>query len=836
MCVSVNINGLQHEQWKAKNERIKQFLKKYDFDIIGLQEVNLNWDKIGPVDQWDERTIGWWKGGNSTIKAYNQQDVISKPSQPGGCMVTSVNKAKTKVVEHARDFRKLGRWAWTRYRGKNNKTLRVVSAYRPGSNAGAHTVYSQQRSYFDILGNDRQPKDIMLEELRVEIVKWQDEGDLIVVMIDANEHVDKEHMKQSFETLGLREAIIEQHKEDKGYQATYNRGREPIDGIFVSEQLQIEAAGYLPFGDSPSDHRALWIRINEADAFGYAMEKLEQPQARRLTLEDPRVVRRWIEVYKAYLMDNRVIQRAFNLQVSIDNGKWNKSLEQEYEILRRLRKKGIKLADSKCRKLNMGEVPWSMTLQSARDEIELWNNVMSRKRGTRVSTRYISRLEKRVGIFHSLQVSLQVASTRLQESYKRYYELKSVAQELRESWLMELAAVKAKEAGGDQHKYYSQLIQQERDRIASRRMRRLFGKMHGGGLTKVTVTQPDGTIIEHTEKEAIEQACHKENSIKFSQTEHTPTMAGILADEIGFDGTSEVCRQILDGTYIPPPGTNDYTKAYLQELKRPQHLHQPPQAAIPTSTFKDGWKKINEHISSGLSGIHFGHMKACGRDDTLANFEATMCHIPFATGYSPDEWKTSINCMIEKKGKGVEVENLRTINLMESDFNFNNKVMGRTVSDCAERNKLLPKEQYGSRQQHQARHHGINKRLTYDLAHFQRRPMIVCSNDAKSCYDRIVHSIASMAMQRLGLPLQPIQCMITTIQDMDHYIRTGFGDSDTTMSGRNSEGAPFQGILQGNGSGPVLWLAVSTPLIEMMRTQGHGIKYRTPMVKRMMTL
>ena len=109
--------------------------------------------------------------------------------------------------------------------------------------------------------------------------------------------------------------------------------------------------------------------------------------------------------------------------------------------------------------------------------------------------------------------------------------------------------------------------------------------------------------------------------------------------------------------------------------------------------------------------------------------------------------------------------------------------------------------------------------------------MILCSNDAKSCYDRIIHSIASMAMQRLGLPIEPITCMIVTIQQMEHYIRTGFGDSDATMAHDELEGAPFQGILQGNGSGPVLWLAVSTPLIEMMRTQGHGIKYTTPLTR-----
>ena len=45
----------------------------------------------------------------------------------------------------------------------------------------------------------------------------------------------------------------------------------------------------------------------------------------------------------------------------------------------------------------------------------------------------------------------------------------------------------------------------------------------------------------------------------------------------------------------------------------------------------------------------------------------------------------------------------------------------------------------------------------YDLVHMQRRPIILCSNDAKSCYDRIIHSIASLAMQRLGLPFSPMK-------------------------------------------------------------------------------
>jgi hypothetical protein len=48
--------------------------------------------------------------------------------------------------------------------------------------------------------------------------------------------------------------------------------------------------------------------------------------------------------------------------------------------------------------------------------------------------------------------------------------------------------------------------------------------------------------------------------------------------------------------------------------------------------------------------------------------------------------------MIEKKGKGNRVGDLRIINLMEVDFNFNNKVIAKELLHCIEHNKLLPDE------------------------------------------------------------------------------------------------------------------------------------------------
>ena len=85
-------------------------------------------------------------------------------------------------------------------------------------------------------------------------------------------------------------------------------------------------------------------------------------------------------------------------------------------------------------------------------------------------------------------------------------------------------------------------------------------------------------------------------------------------------------------------------------------------------------------------------MKSYAYSLALSSFEVTISYIPYAASYSPNNWQVSINTMIEKKGKGNRVGDLSTINLIEVDFNFNNKVLARELLKSIEENNLLPKE------------------------------------------------------------------------------------------------------------------------------------------------
>jgi hypothetical protein len=61
------------------------------------------------------------------------------------------------------------------------------------------------------------------------------------------------------------------------------------------------------------------------------------------------------------------------------------------------------------------------------------------------------------------------------------------------------------------------------------------------------------------------------------------------------------------------------------------------------------------------------------------------------------------------------------------------------------------------------------------------------------------------------------------IQEMEHHVCAGFGISEGRY-GNSSDKPPAQGVLQGNGTGPAAWFAISSVLIKILCEAGFGHK------------
>jgi hypothetical protein len=470
----------------------------------------------------------------------------------------------------------------------------------------------------------------------------------------------------------------------------------------------------------------------------------------------------------------------------------------------------------------MGADPWSPKLQLLRDTINVWQLVIQKKQGRNVSSRLLRRAIKKTKLANPYALSMDQAIMAKHDAKSILRKSKLLASKWRTDHNSTLESALAK-ANGTTHQHEQRNLNWiETQRCQSHRIRCMNGKFQSGGLSKIEIVQDDGSIITHTSKHGIKRGCANQTVKNYSQTQDTPPMTEPLLLHIGYLAETAKAQQILDGTYQPPPDLDPHAKKFLDELRMPTIVKKNRiPADIPTAEHTQFWKGMDKRKGCEPSNLSHAHYKVATKDPLLAQFDASLRQLPYQHGFAPKGWVKMTAVQLRKKLDLILVHKLRTIVLMSSQFNTNNKKLGRDVMHHVKELGLLPPDQGGSRKDHRSNELCLNKVLAFDIMRQLRQSGALCCNDAKSCYDRIVHAIAILCMVRLGCLFAPVVSMFKTLQSAVYKIRTVYGDSDTTVNSPSQQ--PFQGIGQGNRCGPALWVAVSAPIIQMLYTAGYGM-------------
>ena len=800
----------------VKFGKLMEFLKENKVDIAGISEVNVNWKLVTDGRNLGDRTYGKFESQRA-ISTYYRKDNSALRNQPGGTAMLAMNKISYCVQSSGRDKRGMGRWCWIRLRGKNGIHTRLITVYVPTQNAGENTVYAQHIRGLAALGISECPIKQFWSDLADEIRAWRTAGEQIIVLGDFNE--DTSQVEQRLEEFSLRD--VTRHIHGQSPPATFQRGSRAIDGILATPSIVSETvkAGYLPFGELLGDHRGLWLDIPLESILGYSMSEVKLYQARRLKLEDPRVVRKYQQSLLDFCAQHDMYRRIDTLRRRTIYPLPPK-LQREYEVLDKLRIQGMEWAELKCRKLHMGKYPWSPEFTAARDTVYLWILVIKKLSGCHVHVRKIIKLRKRLGI-QSTAVDMAEAGRFLDAAYKAYKEVKVKAHSLRVSHQEALAKAKANEGNTSVVSQLKSLEHRENQRRRHRIIRAVTREEGNKDTTMVEITKEDGTEEEITERKDLEQAIMQENESKYHQIDDScPLTKGQLLRDIGWYGEGPKVDDILKGTYVPPEGTDAETREFLKEIGR-DGVPQVPKQSI--QEFRSSWNVSREKTASG--GIHFGHFMACARNDNLNWINFAMAEIPEISGYAPIRYKKVVDLMLLKEPSNFALQKLRTIVLFQADSNMTNKRLGRESMWSAVKHGHIAEEQY-SRPRRKAIDHALNRRLVFDISRQQRSPLAMCSCDLKNCYDRIAHNAASLALQRVGVSRSKIVSMFSAIQEMIHTVRTSFGDADQPYGGEISEYLkPPQGACQGNGAGPAMWSILSSTVFAVMRRQGYGVKF-----------
>jgi hypothetical protein len=369
---------------------LRKGINVYNFDVFGVAETNVDWRLLGEQDRLYMRTKEWWETCHLNF-THNRVSPPLDKRQWGGSALFSLNQVAHRVVDKGWDPTNMGRWCWTKFRGRNNHCLRIFSAYCPNPPSGQGSVAALQRTVMLARQDFRDPRTAFIQDLDKEVSEVIKKGELVIIMLDGNSDMQNSPLATMLSNLKFREVILYRH--GLGV-STFRRNNSatPIDGIWASAGISVIKGRYLDYDKvvPGADHKCLWIDISFQQAFGHNMPAINRPQTRRLHCKDPRIVTNYHRTYNRLAENSNLLSKVNDLMMKATYP-LQRHLQQEYERLDQIRCQITAEAEKKCRKLRKGQVAFSPALQQAMRTTKVYTLLHRKAEGKKVSSRLLSR-------------------------------------------------------------------------------------------------------------------------------------------------------------------------------------------------------------------------------------------------------------------------------------------------------------------------------------------------------------------------------------------------------------------------------------------------------------
>jgi hypothetical protein len=501
-------------------------------------------------------------------------------------------------------------------------------------------------------------------------------------MMDANEDVRGTTISTFLFDLHMREVILEKHGNDVAPR-THIRGQNPIDGIFVTESIDIIAGCYASFDQGVqakhADHHCLWIDLRLSDVFGHKMPGPAKFQARRVNGKDPRTRHAFNSLYKEFAVRTGLATHIFQLE---KNAVYPLplALQEEAEAVATLRYEGILYADKRSRKLHFGGAAFTPEFKALEATLKTYNLLIAKRENLPadpsapiskclVNSALIrcqhqaSHMEWSLSSLYALDLpSLRSRSTKAYKAYRRYW---TNSEATRDTWLEDLAKARAAHERRKQDACKGRSLPKKKSKSFAQRtaaqlrvlrsdesscwfyarISRAIGKDQLAGISMVISPNPAGQLVQRTKHADITAAMIKEHRSKYHQTEGTPPMQGPVLHQLGYLGTGNDAEDILDGQYHRRPGTDDASAALLSHLSYADPQRKTLPVGITGKEYQQGWNKVKERTSAGGNLLHFGHYKSIAQDAELSEMESAFISIPLRSGYVFRAWKHGVDCV-----------------------------------------------------------------------------------------------------------------------------------------------------------------------------------------------
>jgi hypothetical protein len=795
----------------------------------------------------------YWK---KTIFAFSSSDHryrtihhTDSEYQPGGTC-TVVNNSWAARTLPSQDPSGMGRWSQISINGRDNRKVTIFTVYRVChdtiSTAGSKTAYRQQWHLADsrnITPND--PRALLLLDLGASIDQCTQQGHEVIILIDANECTSTPHSKLSawIRLHSLCDPLVQRHGSDN-QPSTYKRGSKRIDYILTSRRIAeyVTASGILPYNHLvPSDHKALFIDV---DIQGYLRGQISttcSSDYRGIQSNNPRAVRKYQQCITTFLQKSQIEQQMQHLlEAQLHQGHLTPSQINQIIHLETTFTAAKLKAEKRCSKIL--QIPWSPALKTSMHNVSYWQSWLSQFKNRIDESAYRLRICPDLPTPES-RPSLEIIKRSLHTAKKEQTKTIKNADSLRLLHLQDLASLAANTGKETQCQALKRIIRSEASKSLFQRLKFILKPFNPHGINHILLNknteQPDRPIYDEA---AMEQRIQEWNRIHFGQAYRTPFATPFLKNLLGPYGTNQHSQLILDGrSPITRDEVSNATFSIIQKLQRvacPNSID----ATITASELKAAYKNWRESTSTSPSGLHLGHEKAIlakvkklkttktsasSLDDRIFGLKAAFINLSVQNRIVYPRWQVVHNTMIEKIPGRPHLNKLRVIHIIESDSNMTMGIFwGRRLMQQAEKLSQFGVEQSGARKNMKCDDVLLFKHLTYSILRISKTNGTTFDNDAKSCYDRIVMLLVSLASQRLGMPTTVCELFQEILNKTQYYAKTIHGTS--TLGYGTSPEHFIHGPGQGGRASPSIWTVISCLILSCMSEESHGITLTDP--------
>ena len=170
-------------------------------------------------------------------------------------------------------------------------------------------------------------------------------------------------------------------------------------------------------------------------------------------------------------------------------------------------------------------------------------------------------------------------------------------------------------------------------------------------------------------------------------------------DDFGYLADTPAALVVIEGTYVPPIGTDPYLAELLSCLAMLPSIQESPPFPLVVNERDNqlAWMKQRERTAGEPSCLSFSHYKAASQDPMLNSMEILLHMVPLLVGFSPEAWQVITDAKILKKVGDIWVAKMRLIQLMSPEFQINNKMIDQNILKHAEAANAVAADQHGSR-------------------------------------------------------------------------------------------------------------------------------------------